>query len=84
MISDESGCFVGRVDFLVAGRVVVEFDGAVKYAGAEGRDGLIAEKRREDRLRALGYEVVRLTWDDLAHPERVLGAIRAALLRRAA
>ena len=84
VVRDEHGGFVGRVDFLVAGRVVVEFDGAVKYAGAEGRDGLVAEKRREDHLRSLGYEVVRLTWDDLAHPERVLARIRAALLRRAA
>ncbi|KRE58934.1 hypothetical protein ASG70_17010 [Phycicoccus sp. Soil748] len=83
-VRDELGGFVGRVDFLVAGRVVVEFDGAVKYAGAEGRGELVAEKRREDRLRSLGYEVVRLTWDDLAHPERVLARIRTALLRRAA
>lgn len=84
VVRDERGMFVGRVDFLVAGRVVVEFDGAVKYAGAQGRDGLVAEKRREDRLRSLGYEVVRLAWDDLTHPERVLARISAALLRRAA
>ena len=32
-------------------------------------------------LRALGYEVVRVTWDDLAHPERVVGRIRAAMAR---
>ncbi|KQU67528.1 type IV toxin-antitoxin system AbiEi family antitoxin domain-containing protein [Phycicoccus sp. Root101] len=84
VVRDEQGGFVGRVDFLVAGRVVVEFDGAVKYGGADGRDGLVAEKRREDRLRSLGYEVVRLTWADLAHPARMLAQIRAALLRRAA
>jgi hypothetical protein len=33
-IHDSRG-FVGRVDFLVGGRVVVEFDGAQKYGGAE-------------------------------------------------
>ncbi|GAB3442847.1 hypothetical protein GCM10027517_20440 [Phycicoccus ginsengisoli] len=83
-LRDSSGRFVGRVDFLVAGRVVVEFDGAVKYAGADGRDALVAEKRREDELRALGYAVVRLTWDDLRRPELVRVRVRAALSRAAA
>lgn len=83
-LSDERGELVGRVDFLVAGRVVVEFDGAVKYRGQGGPEVLVAEKRREDRLRELGYEVVRVTWDELAHPERIHARVRAALLRRAA
>lgn len=81
-IVDAGGEFVGRVDFLVAGRVVVEFDGAVKYQGEDGPAVVVAEKRREDRLRELGYEVVRITWDELAHPERIHAKIRAALLRR--
>ena len=49
----------------------VEFDGAVKYSGADGRQALVDEKHREDELRRLGYRVVRLTWRDLADPERV-------------
>jgi hypothetical protein len=73
----------GRVDLLVAGCVVVEFDGLVKYAGAQGRHALAAEKVREDRLRALGYEVVRLTWPDLDRPGRVDSLVRSALQRRA-
>jgi very-short-patch-repair endonuclease len=72
--------FLARVDFLV-GRVVVEFDGAVKYAGAEGRHALVREKRREDELRRLGYEVVRLTWADLRDPARVGRLIREAQAR---
>ncbi|WP_344193816.1 hypothetical protein [Pedococcus aerophilus] len=84
VVCDQRGSFVARVDFLVAGRVVIEFDGAVKYKGADGAEVVVAEKRREDRLRELGYEVVRLTWDDLSHPERVLARVRAVLLRRAA
>jgi hypothetical protein len=80
-VRDESGELVGRVDFLVAGRVVVEFDGALKYRGDDGPAVVLAEKLREDRLRELGYEVVRLTWDELAHPERILARIRAALGR---
>jgi very-short-patch-repair endonuclease len=76
-IRDAAG-FVGRVDFLVGGRAVVEFDGLVKYAGADGRDALVREKRREDRLRAAGYEVVRLTWADLDAPERMARLVREA------
>ena len=75
---------IGRVDFLVGDRVVVEFDGLVKYAGADGREALAAEKRREDRLRAAGYEVVRLTWPDLERPEQVARSIRQAMGRAAA
>ncbi|NUO34778.1 MAG: DUF559 domain-containing protein [Dermatophilaceae bacterium] len=70
-----------RVDFLVEGtRVVVEFDGRVKYAD---REVVFAEKKREDRIRTLGYEVVRLTWDDLRDPERVRRLLVAALARAA-
>jgi very-short-patch-repair endonuclease len=75
---------IGRVDFLVGDRVVVEFDGMVKYGGADGREALAAEKRREDRLRTAGYEVVRLTWADLHQPEHVARAIRQAMARAAA
>lgn len=81
-IRDDMGALVGRVDFLVAGRVVVEFDGAVKYGGATGSEALMAEKRREDRLRELGYLVIRVTWDELAQPQRVLSRIHRALLRQ--
>ena len=77
MFRDDAG-EIGRVDFVV-GRVVVEFDGSVKYEGAEGRAALVNEKRREDRLRALGYAVVRVVWADLDHPERVATAVRRAV-----
>jgi hypothetical protein len=43
---------------------------------------LIAEKRREDRLRALGLEVVRWGTADILHrPHRVLADIHAAMRR---
>ena len=79
-IRDAAG-FVGRVDFLVEGRIVLEFDGLSKYAGADGRGALAREKAREDRLRALGFEVVRLTWSDLDRPERVARLVREARAR---
>lgn len=83
-VRDGGGRVVARVDFLVAGRVVVEFDGAVKYASADGRAALVAEKAREDRLRELGYAVIRLTWTDLDRPHEIRRRIEAALRRVAA
>ena len=77
-IHDAHG-FVGRVDFLLGERVVVEFDGMIKYEGAEGRRALQEEKVREDRLRAAGYIVVRLIWSDLDNPKRVFDLIQRAL-----
>ena len=83
-VRDGWGRLVARVDFLVAGRVVVEFDGAVKYAGAGGQAALVAEKVREDRLRELGYVVIRLTWADLDRPQEVRRRVELALRRTAA
>jgi very-short-patch-repair endonuclease len=73
------GSLTWRVDFLVDGtRVAVEFDGLVKYdTGA----ALVEEKRREDRLRALGYEVVRFAWADLNRPQYVRGQVLQAIAR---
>jgi len=79
-IRDSQGRLVGRVDFLFrAAAVIVEFDGAVKYAGAEGREALVREKRREDALRVMGYRVVRLVWADLADPARVARLLLAQI-----
>lgn len=81
---DAVGRFIGRVDFVFeAERTIVEFDGRVKYRGM-GKDPaevVIAEKRREDRLRELGYEVVRLDWSDLARPRQTATRIRQAFER---
>ena len=69
---------VARVDFFFPQyRVVVEFDGLVKYR-ADAVEAVVREKRREDRLRSTGVLVVRVSWDDLAHPERVVHRIRQA------
>lgn len=74
---------LARVDFyLRSQRTVIEFDGLVKYAD-NGGNGLVAEKLREDGLRALGLEMVRLTWADLSRPAEVRAAIHAAAQRAA-
>lgn len=81
---DAAGRFVGRVDFVFeAERTIVEFDGRVKYRGMgkNPAEVVIAEKRREDRLRELGYEVVRLDWSDLARPGLTAARIRRAFAR---
>lgn len=66
-----------RVDFIIRGtKVVLEFDGAVKY---ESKQDLLAEKRREDDLRRRGWVIVRLMWKDLYHPKVVRERIEAAL-----
>lgn len=82
-ITDEEGRFVARVDFLVKGStVIVEFDGRIKYAGDTGTV-LFDEKKREDRLRSLGYTVVRIIWADLETPGRAAAKVRRALLAAA-
>lgn len=70
-LGDEQG-LIGRVDLLDEhSATVYEFDGALKYSD---RSVLLAEKRREDRLRRQGYGVVRVTWDQLA-PARLAALI---------
>jgi very-short-patch-repair endonuclease len=76
------GELVARADFLVRGtRVVIEFDGLVKYRGDGGSDAVVAEKLREDRIRSLGYEVVRVTWRELDRMDWVAARVRSAVSR---
>jgi len=64
---------IGVVDFYWADFALIgEFDGGVKYAdptllgGRSPSAVVVDEKRREDRLRALGPRVTRWVWDDLS------------------
>lgn len=75
---DRSGGLIGVVDFYWADcDVIGEFDGRVKYVdrdllrGRRPEDVLLAEKRREDRLRREGHGVTRWVWSDLHPPERL-------------
>ena len=81
------------VDFLLdEAPVVIEFDGRVKYgrdadepdpfSRRRSREQVVwDEKRREDRLRELGYEVVRVVWSDLDSPRELAARIRRAVER---
>lgn len=79
VITDHRGDVIARVDLGIKGtRVLIEFDGKVKYSDG-GVDALFKEKRREDRIRSMGYLVVRVTWADLFQPQQIVEAVRVAL-----
>jgi len=60
--------------------VVGEADGLLKYDDEEERLSLRLEKLRQEELEALGYIVVRWTWDDIwRRPEWVVARIRRAM-----
>lgn len=67
-----------------AANVVGEFDGEEKYVKPEllkGRtpsQAVVAEKNRENRIRALGNNVVRWDWADLMEPGKLAGMLAAA------
>jgi hypothetical protein len=76
-IRDDDGDLIGRVDFLLLRRSIVEFDGASKYGA--GADVVVAEKWREDNLRAAGYGVARVSWADLDQPHQTAHRLRRSL-----
>ena len=75
---------VGYADFYwKRAQVVGEFDGEEKYVkpeflkGRTASQAVVAEKKRENRIRATGTNVVRWDWSDLMEPgklERMLAA----------
>ncbi|WP_344165997.1 type IV toxin-antitoxin system AbiEi family antitoxin domain-containing protein [Kribbella yunnanensis] len=77
VIRERNGVFVARVDILVGEELVVEFDGEHKYGGSA--DAVLAEKWREDRIRARGYRVARVGWSDLDQPTRTANRLWSAL-----
>lgn len=87
-VYDEWGRLIGRSDFCwESQRLLGEFDGKVKYTallrpGQSASDVVIAEKRREDALRSLGWQVVRWTWDEIFSPEDLLRRLDRALCGR--
>jgi hypothetical protein len=87
-IVDEFGRVIAIVDFAWPELgVFLEFDGKVKYQallrpGESASDVVVREKKREDDIRRLtGWRCIRLTWADLACPERTAAVIRTELGR---
>ncbi len=88
-ITDADG-LVGVVDFAwLTHGVVGEFDGRRKYsvdgdaATPDVEDVLWREKLREDRLRAVPFDVVRWVWADLVEPARLDAKLRRGFARAA-
>ena len=82
-----TGTFIGRTDlgYPELG-VLFEFDGLVKYRkllrpGEEPSDVVVAEKRREDLIRDMGFVVVRLRWAELDDPVALLAKINSGIAR---
>lgn len=63
----------------------LEFDGKFKYTkflkpGQSIEDAMMAEKAREKMIRQLtGWTCLRITWEDLENPERLIAMIREFL-----
>lgn len=88
-VRDEGGRLVARVDFAwVELGVFVEFDGRLKYEkyrreGESLEEFLMREKKREELVCLLtGWTCIRITWADLARPERLAARIRNVLTAR--
>jgi len=83
----QHGVLVGRADFgWKEFRTFGEFDGKEKYGrllkpGQTAADAVFQEKRREDALRDLGWQIVRWIWEDLYHPEELRRRLQRAFER---
>jgi hypothetical protein len=86
-VRDPQGRHIGTADFAWPELGTVgEFDGLVKYGrllrpGQSPGDAVVAEKRREDRLRDEGLQVARWTWDELDDPDVVVNRLLRAFAR---
>lgn len=84
-VRSDGGRRLGFVDFgWPESGTVGEFDGRVKYgslvpAGQRPEDVLLAEKLREDAIRATGLGMIRWTWPDLDHFVPVVDRLRRSL-----
>lgn len=71
-----------RVDFLIEGRLVIEFDGRGKYQlNGDVELAHWEEKLRHDRLVEAGYEVLHITWADLWDEAALRARVNRALMR---
>lgn len=85
-VYDERGMLIAYADFAWRQQgVFLEFDGRIKYElfrreGETLEQFLMREKQREERICQLtGWVCIRITWADLAHPERTALRIRRIL-----
>ena len=73
-LHDGEGRFVGRADlFYPRAGLVVEYD------GANHRDRLVEDNRRQNLILNAGYRLLRFTAPDLERPERLVAQVKHAL-----
>jgi hypothetical protein len=74
-LHDSAGRFVGRADlYYPAARLVIEYD------GANHRDRLVEDNRRQNLLFRAGFRLLRFTAADLGqHPETIVALVRNTL-----
>lgn len=79
-VHDDLGMFMGRLDFYWPGPGVAgEADGQGKY---DSRTALLEEKRRQERMEALGLVVVRWDWNEVTrYPHLLRDRIKSAFER---
>lgn len=77
------GELIGRVDLLYRrARLVIEVDSRTWH---DGWKATIEDRRRDAKLMAAGWQVLRVTYWQLTHePEPFIAAVRAVLARSAA
>jgi hypothetical protein len=75
-LTDSDGRFVGRADvYYPSARLVIEYD------GANHRDRLVDDDRRQNLILAAGYRLLRFTASDVhRRPDVVQAQVRGALL----
>ncbi|MFT4156771.1 MAG: DUF559 domain-containing protein [Microbacterium sp.] len=71
---------VGRVDFVIDGRLILEVDGAEFHSG---RDAWRRDRRRDAVASALGYESLRISYDLILGEWHVVEAAIVAAIARA-
>lgn len=74
---DEAGVFAGRLDlYYPEARLGIEYD------GENHRERLISDDRRQNRLQAIGVQLLRYTASDLRErPDTIVREVRRALSR---
>lgn len=80
-IPTRNGLF--RADFAWRSlRLAVEFDGKTKYFDFEATGQVLYQERRRERaLQEAGWQVLRIDWADLEHPEQLYRRVISAMDR---
>jgi very-short-patch-repair endonuclease len=74
-VETRSGTFWADLGF-AEWRVLIEYDGRAKYTG---REQLVREKRRHDAIVEAGWQLVRVTSEDLRDPDELVSRVRRLL-----